>query len=51
MGPPAPRFGAPPDGYTLLTDPGSTPEAFAATMQRDLVKWTKVVKDSGARLE
>ena len=30
---------------------GNTPEAFAATMQRDLVKWAKVVKDSGARLE
>jgi hypothetical protein len=26
---------------------GGTPERFAATISRDLVKWTKVIKDSG----
>lgn len=30
---------------------GNTPEQFTAQMQRDLVKWAKVVKDSGAKLE
>jgi len=30
---------------------GDTPEQFTAQMQRDLVKWAKVVKDSGAKLE
>ena len=28
---------------------GSTPEEFAAVLKRDIAKWTKVVKDSGAR--
>jgi tripartite-type tricarboxylate transporter receptor subunit TctC len=28
---------------------GSTPEEFAATLKRDLAKWTRVVKESGAR--
>ena len=30
---------------------GSTPEEFAAVLKRDLAKWTKVVKDSGARAD
>lgn len=30
---------------------GNTPEQFTAQMQRDLVKWAKVVKDSGAKLD
>ena len=30
---------------------GNTPEQFAAVIQRDLVKWAKVVKDSGVRLD
>jgi tripartite-type tricarboxylate transporter receptor subunit TctC len=30
---------------------GNTPEQFSAQMKRDLVKWAKVVKDSGAKLE
>ncbi len=30
---------------------GSTPEEFAATLKRDLAKWTRVVKDSGARAD
>jgi tripartite-type tricarboxylate transporter receptor subunit TctC len=28
---------------------GSTPEAFAAFMKKEMVKWEKVVKESGAR--
>jgi len=30
---------------------GSTPEEFAATLKRDLAKWTRVVKESGARAD
>jgi tripartite-type tricarboxylate transporter receptor subunit TctC len=30
---------------------GGTPEEFAALIKRDLVKWAKVVKDSGARVD
>ena len=30
---------------------GSTPEAFAAVMRRDIAKWAEVVKKSGARAE
>jgi len=30
---------------------GNTPEQFTAQMQRDLVKWAKVVRDSGAKLD
>ena len=30
---------------------GSTPEEFAAVLKRDLAKWTRVVKDSGARAD
>ncbi len=30
---------------------GNTPEQFTAQMQRDLVKWAKVVKDSGVKLD
>jgi tripartite-type tricarboxylate transporter receptor subunit TctC len=30
---------------------GSTPEEFAAVLKRDLVKWTRVVKESGARAD
>lgn len=30
---------------------GDTPEEFTVQMRRDLVKWAKVVKDSGAKLE
>ncbi len=30
---------------------GNTPEEFTAQMRSDLVKWAKVVKDSGAKLE
>ena len=30
---------------------GSTPEEFAAVLKRDLAKWTKVVKESGARAD
>ncbi len=30
---------------------GNTPEQFTTQMQRDLVKWAKVIKDSGAKLE
>ncbi|HYK12962.1 MAG TPA: tripartite tricarboxylate transporter substrate-binding protein, partial [Burkholderiales bacterium] len=30
---------------------GSTPEVFAATLKRDLAKWTRVVKESGARAD
>ena len=28
---------------------GSTPEAFAAFLKKEMLKWSKVVKDSGAR--
>ena len=28
---------------------GSTPEEFSVVLKRDLVKWTRVVKESGAR--
>ena len=30
---------------------GSTPEEFAAVLKRDLAKWTKVVRESGARAD
>ncbi|MEO7727404.1 MAG: tripartite tricarboxylate transporter substrate binding protein [Burkholderiales bacterium] len=30
---------------------GSTPEEFAATLKRDLAKWRRVVKESGARAD
>lgn len=30
---------------------GSTPEEFSAVLKRDLAKWTRVVKDSGARAD
>jgi tripartite-type tricarboxylate transporter receptor subunit TctC len=30
---------------------GSTPEAFAETISRDIVKWAKVIKASGARVD
>ena len=30
---------------------GSTPEEFAAALKRDLAKWTRVVKESGARAD
>jgi tripartite-type tricarboxylate transporter receptor subunit TctC len=30
---------------------GSTPEEFAAVLKRDLAKWTRVVKESGARAD
>jgi len=30
---------------------GSTPEEFAAVLKRDIAKWTRVVKDSGARAD
>jgi tripartite-type tricarboxylate transporter receptor subunit TctC len=30
---------------------GGTPEEFAALIQRDLAKWGKVVKASGARVD
>ena len=30
---------------------GSTPDEFAAVLKRDLVKWMRVVKDSGARAD
>jgi tripartite-type tricarboxylate transporter receptor subunit TctC len=36
----------------LGADPlGSTPQAFAAFIRAELVKWGKAVKDSGARVE
>ena len=30
---------------------GNTPEQFTAQMQRDLVKWAKVVKDANIKLD
>ena len=30
---------------------GGTPEEFAAYIKKEIPKWTKVVKDSGARAE
>jgi tripartite-type tricarboxylate transporter receptor subunit TctC len=30
---------------------GNTPEEFTAQMQRDLVKWSKVVKSAGIKLD
>ena len=29
----------------------NTPEQFAAFIRNDLVKWTKVVRDSGAKMD
>ena len=35
-------------GYDVV---GSTPEAFAKTIDDDLVVWAKAVKDSGAKIQ
>jgi len=34
-----------------FTPVGSTPQEFDATIRREVVKWAKVVKDSGAKLD
>ena len=39
---------SPPDGIEPI---GSTPEQFQACIEREKIKWSKVVKDSGARVD